>query len=247
MLSVCPGGSPVLSGSSIGDPAASSVPRGRLWQTSCRSRAHKTARESLSAPSAGISIVPKDFDLSNCNPVCHYSRKVALKKTEILQPKNQFPKGSLLPGLAAGGWTVPHSRERPQVQGWARMVSCWAFCPFSAASSTQPLSIVSHRRRFDLQNPSRTERNVEMFGAIERALIQVPYAETTGRWDEEVSVQIHFNLIFLLTQTLCVCRTTACHILWCIWTTCWIMKWPANLPPSLWNTRSDAATLRMTT
>lgn len=27
-------------------------------------------------------------------------------------------------------------------------------------------------RRFDLQNPSRTERNVEMFGAIERALIQ---------------------------------------------------------------------------
>ncbi|TKS88513.1 SWI/SNF complex subunit SMARCC1 BRG1-associated factor 155 [Collichthys lucidus] len=27
-------------------------------------------------------------------------------------------------------------------------------------------------RRFDLQNPSRTERNIEMFGAIERALIQ---------------------------------------------------------------------------
>ncbi|KAM4550368.1 SWI/SNF complex subunit SMARCC1b isoform 2-T2 [Fundulus diaphanus] len=27
-------------------------------------------------------------------------------------------------------------------------------------------------RRFDLQNPSRTERNVEMFGAIEKALIQ---------------------------------------------------------------------------
>uniref|UniRef100_A0A671WJX7 SWI/SNF related BAF chromatin remodeling complex subunit C1b n=1 Tax=Sparus aurata TaxID=8175 RepID=A0A671WJX7_SPAAU len=27
-------------------------------------------------------------------------------------------------------------------------------------------------RRFDLQNPSRTERNVEMFGAVERALIQ---------------------------------------------------------------------------
>ncbi|XP_034561413.1 SWI/SNF complex subunit SMARCC1b isoform X2 [Notolabrus celidotus] len=27
-------------------------------------------------------------------------------------------------------------------------------------------------RRFDLQNPSRTERNVEMFGSIERALIQ---------------------------------------------------------------------------
>lgn len=35
-----------------------------------------------------------------------------------------------------------------------------------------------HRRRFDLQNPSRTERNVEMFDTIERALIQVTNTPT---------------------------------------------------------------------
>lgn len=34
------------------------------------------------------------------------------------------------------------------------------------------LSII-HRRRFDLQNPSRMDRNVEMFLNVEKNLVQV--------------------------------------------------------------------------
>lgn len=43
-----------------------------------------------------------------------------------------------------------------------------------------------YRRRFDLQNPSRTERNVEMFGAIERALIQVSYTDRNALADKPI-------------------------------------------------------------
>lgn len=61
--------------------------------------------------------------------------------------------------------------------------------PFSAISLITPtLIILPNRRRFDLQNPSRTERNVEMFGAIERALIQVSHKETNRHQDKPNSV-----------------------------------------------------------
>lgn len=49
------------------------------------------------------------------------------------------------------------------------------FIPFySILFSPNHLFIqITRRRRFDLQNPSRTERNVEMFSAIEKTLLQV--------------------------------------------------------------------------
>lgn len=56
-------------------------------------------------------------------------------------------------------------------QGW------WVVCPWGCRPFTVGYFLLklspSFRRRFDLQNPSRTERNVEMFGAIERVLTQV--------------------------------------------------------------------------
>lgn len=55
----------------------------------------------------------------------------------------------------------------------AVLMSSFSFPPF-------------YRRRFDLQNPSRTERNVEMFGAIERALIQVSYTVRNTLTDKPI-------------------------------------------------------------
>lgn len=60
-------------------------------------------------------------------------------------------------------------------------------CLFQSSSLYVIFFIPSfYRRRFDLQNPSRTERNVEMFGAIERALIQVPYTDRNTLTDQPI-------------------------------------------------------------
>ena len=48
-----------------------------------------------------------------------------------------------------------------------------SFCLFS------PFPV---RRRFDLQNSSRTERNVEMFSTMERALVQVTQQHKLSTW-----------------------------------------------------------------
>uniref|UniRef100_A0A3B4X273 SWI/SNF related BAF chromatin remodeling complex subunit C1b n=1 Tax=Seriola lalandi dorsalis TaxID=1841481 RepID=A0A3B4X273_SERLL len=70
-------------------------------------------------------------------------------------------------------------------------------------------------RRFDLQNPSRTERNVEMFGTIEGALIQnncmslpVVYLEPT--LDQELASRLT-NIITKHQGTLTEDRTLASH------------------------------------
>ncbi|XP_033493266.1 SWI/SNF complex subunit SMARCC1b isoform X1 [Epinephelus lanceolatus] len=70
-------------------------------------------------------------------------------------------------------------------------------------------------RRFDLQNPSRTERNVEMFGTIERALIQnkcmslpVVYMEPT--LDQELISRLT-EVITKHQGTLTEDRTLASH------------------------------------
>ncbi|XP_045897699.1 SWI/SNF complex subunit SMARCC1-like [Micropterus dolomieu] len=70
-------------------------------------------------------------------------------------------------------------------------------------------------RRFDLQNPSRTERNVEMFGTIERALIQnscmsqpVVYLDAT--LDQELASRLT-DVITKHQGTLTDDRTLASH------------------------------------
>lgn len=55
---VCAGGCSILSGSGCSDPAASSVSRGCVWQTSYQSCSHQTACESASFCSS----------LSQCSP-----------------------------------------------------------------------------------------------------------------------------------------------------------------------------------
>ncbi|XP_070702512.1 SWI/SNF complex subunit SMARCC1b [Pempheris klunzingeri] len=70
-------------------------------------------------------------------------------------------------------------------------------------------------RRFDLQNPSRTERNVEMFGAIERALIQnncmsLPVVYLDPTVDQELSSRLT-DIIIKHQGTLTEDRTLASH------------------------------------
>ncbi|XP_031709537.1 SWI/SNF complex subunit SMARCC1b isoform X3 [Anarrhichthys ocellatus] len=70
-------------------------------------------------------------------------------------------------------------------------------------------------RRFDLQNPSRTERNVEMFGAIERALIQnksisLPVVYVDPILDQELASRLA-SIITKHQGTLTEDRTLASH------------------------------------
>uniref|UniRef100_A0A665X4I0 SWI/SNF complex subunit SMARCC1-like n=1 Tax=Echeneis naucrates TaxID=173247 RepID=A0A665X4I0_ECHNA len=70
-------------------------------------------------------------------------------------------------------------------------------------------------RRFDLQNPSRTERNVEMFGAIEGSLIQnncmsLPVVYLDPTLDQELSNRLS-NIITKHQGTLTEDRTLASH------------------------------------
>lgn len=55
------------------------------------------------------------------------------------------------------------------------------------------------RRRFDLQNPSRAEWNVEMFRAIERALTQVPQTDPASLGQASKRTQsVHFCFFLFL-------------------------------------------------
>ncbi|KAM9385401.1 SWI/SNF complex subunit SMARCC1b [Pholidichthys leucotaenia] len=70
-------------------------------------------------------------------------------------------------------------------------------------------------RRFDLQNPSRTERNVEMFGAIEKALIQnncmsLPTVYLDPTLDQELTTRLT-GIIAKHQGTLTEDRTLASH------------------------------------
>uniref|UniRef100_A0A8C4HNZ2 SWI/SNF related BAF chromatin remodeling complex subunit C1b n=1 Tax=Dicentrarchus labrax TaxID=13489 RepID=A0A8C4HNZ2_DICLA len=70
-------------------------------------------------------------------------------------------------------------------------------------------------RRFDLQNPSRTERNVEMFGTIEKALIQnnsmsLPVVYLDPTLDQELASRLT-DIITKRQGTLTVDRTLASH------------------------------------
>uniref|UniRef100_A0A3B4TWH6 SWI/SNF related BAF chromatin remodeling complex subunit C1b n=1 Tax=Seriola dumerili TaxID=41447 RepID=A0A3B4TWH6_SERDU len=70
-------------------------------------------------------------------------------------------------------------------------------------------------RRFDLQNPSRTERNVEMFGTIEGALIQnncmsLPVVYLDPTLDQELASRLT-NIITKHQGTLTEDRTLASH------------------------------------
>ncbi|XP_029298553.1 SWI/SNF complex subunit SMARCC1b isoform X2 [Cottoperca gobio] len=70
-------------------------------------------------------------------------------------------------------------------------------------------------RRFDLQNPSRTERNVEMFGAIERALIQnncksLPVVYVDSTLDQELVSRLT-DIVTKHQGTLTEDRTLASH------------------------------------
>lgn len=70
-------------------------------------------------------------------------------------------------------------------------------------------------RRFDLQNPSRTERNVEMFGAIERVLTQnncmsLPVVYVDPTLDEELASRLT-DIITKHQGTLTEDRTLASH------------------------------------
>ncbi|XP_056267937.1 SWI/SNF complex subunit SMARCC1b isoform X2 [Pseudoliparis swirei] len=70
-------------------------------------------------------------------------------------------------------------------------------------------------RRFDLQNPSRNERNVEMFGAIERALIQnncmsLPVVYVDSKLDQELASRLT-DIITKHKGTLTEDRTLASH------------------------------------
>ncbi|KAM3596674.1 uncharacterized protein V6R79_018851 [Siganus canaliculatus] len=70
-------------------------------------------------------------------------------------------------------------------------------------------------RRFDLQNPSRTERNVEMFGTIERALIQnscmsQPVVYLDHMLDQELAGRLT-NIITKHQGTLTEDRALASH------------------------------------
>ncbi|XP_054462680.1 SWI/SNF complex subunit SMARCC1b [Anoplopoma fimbria] len=70
-------------------------------------------------------------------------------------------------------------------------------------------------RRFDLQNPSRTERNVEMFGAIERALIQnncmsMPVVYVDPTLDQELASRLT-DIVTKHRGTLTEDRTLASH------------------------------------
>ncbi|XP_034400467.1 SWI/SNF complex subunit SMARCC1b isoform X2 [Cyclopterus lumpus] len=70
-------------------------------------------------------------------------------------------------------------------------------------------------RRFDLQNPSRNERNVEMFGAIERALIQnncmsLPVVYVDSTLDQELASRLT-DIITKHQGTLTADRTLASH------------------------------------
>uniref|UniRef100_A0A3Q1G2P0 SWI/SNF related BAF chromatin remodeling complex subunit C1b n=1 Tax=Acanthochromis polyacanthus TaxID=80966 RepID=A0A3Q1G2P0_9TELE len=70
-------------------------------------------------------------------------------------------------------------------------------------------------RRFDLQNPSRTERNVEMFGAIEKALIQnncmsLPVVYLDPTLDQELASRLT-GIITKHQGTLTEDRTLASH------------------------------------
>lgn len=51
----------------------------------------------------------------------------------------------------------------------------WNMLKFELLSVTYLSVCVLIRRRFDLQNPSRMDRNVEMFMNIEKTLAQVRY------------------------------------------------------------------------
>ncbi|XP_019119843.1 SWI/SNF complex subunit SMARCC1b [Larimichthys crocea] len=70
-------------------------------------------------------------------------------------------------------------------------------------------------RRFDLQNPSRTERNIEMFGAIERALIQnncmsLPVVYMDPILDQELASRLT-DIVTKHQGTLVEDRTLASH------------------------------------
>ncbi|XP_034747210.1 SWI/SNF complex subunit SMARCC1b [Etheostoma cragini] len=70
-------------------------------------------------------------------------------------------------------------------------------------------------RRFDLQNPSRTERNVEMFGSIERALIQnnclsLPVVYLDPTLDQELTSRLA-EIITKHQGTITEDRTLASH------------------------------------
>uniref|UniRef100_A0A8C9ZXT5 SWI/SNF related BAF chromatin remodeling complex subunit C1b n=1 Tax=Sander lucioperca TaxID=283035 RepID=A0A8C9ZXT5_SANLU len=70
-------------------------------------------------------------------------------------------------------------------------------------------------RRFDLQNPSRTERNVEMFGSIERALIQnncmsLPVVYLDPTLDQELTSRLT-DIITKHQGTITEDRTLASH------------------------------------
>uniref|UniRef100_A0AAQ5YSG2 SWIRM domain-containing protein n=1 Tax=Amphiprion ocellaris TaxID=80972 RepID=A0AAQ5YSG2_AMPOC len=70
-------------------------------------------------------------------------------------------------------------------------------------------------RRFDLQNPSRTERNVEMFGTIEKALIQnncmsLPVVYLDPTLDQELASRLT-GIITKHQGTLTEDRTLASH------------------------------------
>uniref|UniRef100_UPI0037E793DF SWI/SNF complex subunit SMARCC1b isoform X2 n=1 Tax=Semicossyphus pulcher TaxID=241346 RepID=UPI0037E793DF len=70
-------------------------------------------------------------------------------------------------------------------------------------------------RRFDLQNPSRTERNVEMFGSVERVLIQnnclsLPVAYLDPMIDQELASRLT-DIITKHQGTLTEDRTLASH------------------------------------
>lgn len=117
----------------------------------------------------------------------------------------------MLSGPAARRRTLPHSWHCLQVQGWARLVSFRPLMPHLVFAQQHPSYLSSlfsssfYRRRFDLQNPSRTERNVEMFGAVERALIQVTYTHiSTHSLNPNKDTQQMALSLFLCVQNNCM-------------------------------------------
>lgn len=96
-----------------------------------------------------------------------------------------FPQGQVLPGHESGRCSLPHPGLRLQIQERAGMVSSW-FKFFTRDANkvhihlSRMLSTTIGRRRFDLQNPSRMDRNVEMFLNVEKNLVQVCPCDMAG-------------------------------------------------------------------
>lgn len=87
--------------------------------------------------------------------------------------------GKELSGLQTWRSSLPHFGICIQVQKRAGLVS-WTsgrvnliVVMFSNLVCLKLLCLYFLRRRFDLQNPSRMDRNVEMFMTIEKTLVQV--------------------------------------------------------------------------